>query len=180
MKSFAFPRRSLLVLVAAACMLWCPRSASAIGFLLSETKEELKLQYTVAVHDYGNGRVSIEFTLIDEGRLKPLDEVQFQVLAKEPGPDGGYAADLLFSIQMHKGEGGKSHGYVTITKDLAERAEILLNTHTMDGKLDVMTRLHHVIPVKQFMNKPAPAAPAEKPAATPKAGEAAPPPASKK
>ncbi len=46
---------------------------------------------------------------------------------------------------------------VHLLKGLAERAEIQLNTHTMDGKLDRFTRLHHVIPIARYL-KDAPAA----------------------
>jgi hypothetical protein len=143
-----------------------------MGFYLSETKQQLKLAYDVVVSDHGDGRVTIQFTLADEGRLKPLDDVQFLILAKEK-KDGGYAADLVFSIQMRKGQDGKSVGNVSILKELAERADIVLNTHTLDGKLDGMTRLHHAIPVKNYMNKPAPP-PAANPPAAPGAAPASP------
>jgi hypothetical protein len=50
-------------------------------------------------------------------------------------------------------------------------AEIQLNAHSLDGKLDRLTRLRHVIPVAKYLkNAPAEAA---KPAAAPAA--AAPP-----
>jgi hypothetical protein len=160
----------VLLIVAVAC--GTAGRAWGIGFYLGETKEQLKLKYDVVVHDQGNERVSIEFTLADEGRLKPLDDVQFLVLAEKPDQGGGYSADLLFSIHMHKGEGDQRVGRVQLLKSLAERAEIVLNTHTLDGKLDGLTRLHHGIPVKKYLQDAA-AAPAAKPAPPPAA--AAPP-----
>jgi hypothetical protein len=168
-KSMRTLRYSAAVLVAAVVVSWTAGRASGIGFYLGETKEELKLKYDVVVHDHGDGRVTIEFTLADEGRLKPLDEVQFYIQAKQPDKGGGYAADLLVSIDMVKTEGGgKRVGRVEILNELAERAEIVLNTHTLDGKTDLSTRLHHAIPIAKYMKSAAPAAPAAKP----EAGEA--------
>ena len=66
---------------------------------------------------------------------------------------------------MKKTDDGKRVGRVHIKKDLAERAEIQLNTHTMDGKMDPLTRMHHVIPLAKCL-KNAPAA-AAKPSAAP-------------
>lgn len=140
-----------VLMVVAVTVAWAAGRAWGIGFYLGETKEQLKLQYDVVVRDQGGERVSIEFTLADEGRLKPLDDVQFLVLAKEPDKGGGYSADLLFSIAMHQGEGGKRVGRVQILKSLAERAEIVLNTHTLDGKHDGLTRLHHGIAVRSYL-----------------------------
>jgi hypothetical protein len=50
-----------------------------------------------------------------------------------------------------------------------KQAEIQLNTHTMDGRHDPMTRLHHVIPLARYL-KHAPAA-AEPAAAAPPTSE---------
>ena len=168
-------RLSVLGLIAAA-LLCTAGTAWGIGFILGQSKEELKLKYDVTVQDHGTGRVTIVFTLVDEGRLKPLDEIQLVIPGQEKNADGGHWMDLVVSIDMAKADakadGGKRVGRVHIRKELAERAEIQLNTHTMDGKTDPMTRLHHVIPLIKHMNI-APAAPAPAPAPAP-AGEPAP------
>jgi hypothetical protein len=164
-------RYSAVVLAAAATIVWTAGRALGIGFILGETKEELKLRYDVSVQDHGTGRVTVVFTLADEGRLKPLDEVQLVIPGQEKNKDGGHWMDLVVSIDMTKIDGGKRVGRVHIRKELAKRAEIQLNTHTMDGKLDPLTRLHHVIPIAKYMDG-APAAPA-KPAAGPPAEPAA-------
>ena len=83
------------LLLATVAFVWTSGRAWGIGFYLGETKEELKLKYDVVVHNHGDERVTVEFTLADEGRLKPLDEVQFLILAKEPDKGGGYGADTL-------------------------------------------------------------------------------------
>jgi hypothetical protein len=153
------------VLLVAAVSFWAAGRAWGMGEDLVQTKDELKLKYEVAVEDHNTGRVTVVFTLADEGRLKPLDEVQLVVPAQEKNKDGSRWMDLVVSIDMIKTDGGKRVGRVHLLKKLAERAQILLNTHTMDGKL-ALTRLHHVIPIAKFL-KGAPAA-ATPPAAEPK------------
>jgi hypothetical protein len=101
----------------------------------------------VSVQDHGTGRVTVVFTLADEGRLKPLDEVELVIPAEEENEDGGRWMDLAVSVDMAEIEDGKRVGRVHLRQDLAERAEIRLNTHTMDGQMDPLTRLHHVIPI---------------------------------
>src|SRR5687768_150415 len=143
--------------IVAAVLVWPAGSAWGIGFILGESKEQLKLKYDVAVEENGAGRVTVVLTLADEGRLKPLDEVQLYVPGKERNKDGSSPAELVVSIDMVKGEGGTRVGRVQILRETAERAQIWLNTHTMDGKLDADTRLHHVIPIAKYL-KAAPAA----------------------
>jgi hypothetical protein len=76
--------------------------ADAIGFILGESKEELKLDYDLSVTDHGTGRVTLVFTLDDEGRLAPLDEVQLAIPAEEKNEDGGRWMDLVASIDILK------------------------------------------------------------------------------
>ena len=161
-------RLSLMVL---AGLVLTAGQAWGIGFVLGQTKEELKLKYEVAVQDHGTGRVTVVLTLADEGRLKPLDEVQLVIPSREKNKDGSYWMDLVVSIDMRKTDDGKRVGRVHILRELAERAEIQLNTHTLDGNMDPLTRLHHVIPIAKYL-KNAPAA-AGKPAAAPAAEPAA-------
>ncbi|MDB5335262.1 MAG: hypothetical protein JWN70_881 [Planctomycetaceae bacterium] len=138
---------------------WMADRAWGIGFYLSETKEELKLEYDVSVQDHGTGRVTVVLTLADEGRLKPLDDVQLVIPGREKNQDGGNWMDLVVSIDMRKTNAGQRVGRVHLTKEWAERAEIQLNTHTKDGKKDSLTRLHHVIPLTKYLKKvPLPAA----------------------
>jgi hypothetical protein len=159
-------RRTLLLSSVLLALVLMPIRARAAGFILGESKAELKLKYGVTVQDHGTGRVTVVFTLVDEGRLKPLDEVQFVIPGKEKNADGGRWMDLVVSIGMTDAGDGRRVGRVHLLKELAERAEIQLNTHTMDGKMDPLTRLHHVIPVAKHL-KDAPAAGAKPAAAAP-------------
>jgi hypothetical protein len=151
---------TILFLALTAAFLWTPSRAWGIGFMLGESKEQLKLQYdlsvseTVSDADRGIVLVTVEFSLADEGRLKPLDDVQLIVMRREPFKEGGYGADLVTSINLKPAKDGKSRvGRVQLVKDLAERAEINLNTHTLDGKTDRMTRLHHVIKIGKLLRQ---------------------------
>jgi hypothetical protein len=144
-----------LVITAVAFLTAAPR-AGAIGFILGESKQQLKLKYDVdvaqvVIDERGTVLVTVVLTLADEGRLKPLDDVQLVIPSKRPSKDGGYGADLVVSIDMKQGADGKRVGRVQFLKELAERAEIQLNTHTMDGKLDPMTRLHHIIRISEHL-----------------------------
>ena len=168
-------RLSLMVL--AAFLLSADR-AWAMGEILGETKEELKLQYDVMVHDHGNGRVTVEFTLADEGRLKPVDGVELDIPAQEKEKGGGYSMDLAVPMELKKSNDGKRVARFEIRKDWAERAQIWLTTNWFDGKQLVMTRYHYVIPVAKYLNnapaaaaQPAAAPAAEPPAAAPPATE---------
>ena len=169
MQTFRF---CAVMLAAGAAFVCMSDLVLGIGFILGETKEELKLKYDVTVQDHGTGRITAVLTLEDEGRLKPLDEVQLVIPGQEKNANGGHWMDLVVSIDMVKSEDGKRVGRVHIRRELAERAEIQLNTHTMDGKLDPLTRLHHVIPLAKYM--PAAAAPAAKPAGAAPKGPSAP------
>jgi hypothetical protein len=162
-------RRPAAALLAAA-LLWTAGPARGEGYVLGESKEELKLKYEVAVEEHpaderGTSRVTVVLTLADEGRLAPLDEVQLVVPGQQVNKNGGRWMDLVVAIDMSKADGGRRIGRVHLLKELAERAQIQLNTHTMDGKRDPTTRLHHVIPIAKHL-KPAAAPPAAAPPAT--------------
>ena len=147
-------RRLPAVLLALLVCYFVVERAWGIGFYLRETKDELKLKYEVTVQDHKTGRVTVVFTLADEGRLKPLDEIQQVIPAQEKNEDGSHWMDLVVSIDMVKADSGKRVGRVHLLKELAERATIQLNTHSMDGNIDGLTRLHHLIPIAKYMNNP--------------------------
>jgi len=149
-------RRYSAVVLLVAAVVWTAGRAWGIGFVLGQTKEELKLKYDVAVEEHSfdgapTGRVTVVLTLVDEGRLKPLDEVQLVIPGKEKNKDGSRWMDLVVPLDMTKTADGKRVGRVHILREFAERAEIQLNTHTMDGKMDPLTRLHHVVPIAKYL-----------------------------
>ena len=159
-------RYAAVVLVGVA-VLGSAGRALGIGFILGQTKDELRLKYDLAVSEVDLPErgilVTVVLTIADEGRLAPLDEVQLVVPEKKKDRPGGYGSDLVVSIDMRKTQDGKRVGRVQFLRELAERAELQLNTYTLDGKTDPSTRLHHVIPIAKHL------APAAAPAATPEA-----------
>ncbi|MGH7133175.1 MAG: hypothetical protein ACREJO_14675 [Phycisphaerales bacterium] len=111
-----------------------------LGFELKETKEELKLNYTVEAQDNGGGRMSVTFTLADEGRIKPLTSVDLAV----PSKDGSGYFDVVVRLSPFERDGKKVY-VMQLTRDLAERGEIDLKTHTMDGKQMIDWAYHRVV-----------------------------------
>ena len=160
-------RNLCLLLLMLAALVLTANTTLGLGFILGETKEQLKLQYEVTVHDHGNGRVSVEFTLTDEGRLTPVEAVSLDIPAREKDKDGGYSYDLAVPLEWKKSNDGKRVARFEIRKDWAERAEIWLTTNSLDGKQLALTRYHHVIPLAKYLKND--------PAATAKPAVAAPP-----
>jgi len=133
-----------------AALVLSAQSAWALGFELSETKEALKLDYELSATDHGTGRVTINLTIANEGRLKPLDRgVQLVV----PSKDGTGYVDLSVNLERETAD-GKQHVRVHCLRELAERAEIHLATNTLDGKQDPLTWYYHSIPIAKYL-KPA-------------------------
>ena len=139
----------LPLLVLAAIVI--PASLSwAMGFRLGESKEQLKLDYDVAVKDHGTGRVTVVLTIADHGRLTPLTSVWLAIPGKEKNNTGGRYSDL--SVELAIGEGfGKQVVRVHVLKELAERAEIRLKTSHLDGKRRRLTWYFHAIPIARYI-----------------------------
>ena len=134
---------SLLVFVALvlpASHVW------ALGLELSESKEQLKLKYEVSLVDHGTGRVTIHVTIADEGRLKPLQNIELAV----PGQDGTGYYDLVVSLETRDAN-GKQSVRAHLSKELAERGSIRLITRTLDGKQSPATWYFHRIPIAEYI-----------------------------
>ena len=96
--------RCAAVLLVGVAVLWSAGRAWGIGFILGQTKEELRLKYDLAVSEVPLPErgilVTVVLTIADEGRLAPLDEVQLVVPEIKKDRPGGYGADLVVSIDM--------------------------------------------------------------------------------
>jgi hypothetical protein len=143
-------RKLGLSFVMLATLLLTAHRASALGEILGQSKEELKLKYDVVVHDPENGIVMVQFILADEGRMKPLDAVELMM----PMTNGSGSYDLVAPLSLREID-GKRQVTVQLKKEWASRAEIWLNTNWFDGKKLVMTHYHHIIPVAKYLAKPA-------------------------
>ncbi len=145
--------RIVLGIVAAVAI---PAScALALGFKLSESKDDLNLKYDVSVYDHDTGRVTIKFTLEGEGRLKPLSSIDLHIPSDGKHDGGGFKSDLTISMAMRK-DGTKQVGRIHIRKDWAQRAEIQLKTGHLEGKQEALTWYYHAIPLKDLVARAKP------------------------
>jgi hypothetical protein len=142
-----FVRKFRLLALVFVALVMPATLAWALGFQLGETKEQLKLDYEVSVTDHGTGRVTVNLTIRDEGRLKPLDRGVDLVI---PSQDGTGYVDLSLSMDRRKVD-GKQVMSVHLKRELAERAEIQLKTGTLDGKQSPRTWYYHVIPLAEHL-----------------------------
>ena len=126
-----------------------------MGFQLGESKQKLKLEYDVSVYDHDTGRVTIEFSLNDAGRLTPITSVDLSIPSDEKHDGGGFKSDLTISMAL-RNEGTKQVGRVHIRKDWAERAEIQIKTGHLDGKQEPLTWYYHSIPLQELVARAKP------------------------
>lgn len=142
-------RRALfLAPVVLAGIALAAHAAWALGLKLGETKEQLKLDYQVAAVDHGTGRVTVNLTIADQGRLKPLTGVDLVV----PSRDGTGYVDLAVPLATRNVD-GKLTATAHLLKSLAERAEIDLKTSTLDGKQEPLTWYYHAIPIAGYLDR---------------------------
>ncbi len=143
--------RTARVLLGIVAALAIPVSCTlALGFRLGESKEELNLKYDVSVYDHDTGRVTVEFTLKDEGRLKPIESVDLHIPSNEKHDGGGFKSDLTISMALRR-DGRNQAGRIHLRKDWAERAEIQIKTGQLDGKQEPLTWYYHAIPLKELV-----------------------------
>lgn len=107
-------------------------------------------RYDVSVYDHDTGRVTINFTLLDTGRLTLITSVDLHVASNEEHDGGGFKFDITMSMALRK-DGANQIGRVQIRKDWAERAEIHIKTAQIDGKQEPLTWHYHAIPLKELV-----------------------------
>lgn len=127
-----FTLKSYAAAVMIIALLMVAQAVSAAGVILSETKEQLKLQYDVAI-DQRASQVAVTFTLADEGRLKPITGVYLCIPTEKAEKNGGRYADLYVPLAMTT-VAGKQVVNFELTEEWARRAEIQLITLTLEGK----------------------------------------------
>ena len=137
-----------MAFLASACAIW---AEGRVTEETKESKEKLKLQYDVAVHDNGNGRVTVTFTLADEGRLKPITGIYLYIPAEKAEKDGGRYADLWLSLATRVAD-GKQVATFELRRDWAQRAEIQLMSRTLDGKLQDLGSDLYTIHVAKYLD----------------------------
>ena len=147
------------VLVVAAMVLTSDR-CWAIRAGLGPSKDEWKLKYDVAVYEADGDKLTVVFTLADEGRLKPIYSIDLVVFSKQTDNQGGRTYDVNVPIELKSTEDGKRAGQVQIRKEFADRAKIRIITLTVDGQRQPSGGAFYDIPIAKFLNKaPAGASP---------------------
>lgn len=142
-RTFYFSSLALVALLLAAGIAW------GLGSELGQSKEQLGLEYDLAVTDHHNGRVTLNLTIANQGKMAPLDTVQLTIPSDELK---GYY-DLVISLATEK-QGGKLTARAHLSKALARRAVIRLTTHSSpDGDKQRSGRewVYFNIPVRQYI-----------------------------
>jgi hypothetical protein len=143
------------MLVVAAMALMSGR-CWAIYYGLGPSKGEWGLKYDVAVHDADGDKLTVVFTLADEGRLKPIYSASVVALS-DLNRDGGQTHLVNTRIDLKKTKDGRRAGQVQIRKDLLGRAQIRILTLMVDGRRQTAGAAYYDIPIEKHLNK-APAA----------------------
>ncbi len=147
------------MLVIAAIVLMSDRSWG-IRNGLGPSKDDWKLKYDVAVHDAGGDKLTVVFTLADEGRLKPIYSIDLVAFSKQTDNQGGRSYDVMVPIELKPTQDGRRAGQVQIRKEFVDRAMIRIITLTVDGKRQPSGGAFYDIPIERYLNKtPAAAAP---------------------
>jgi hypothetical protein len=144
------------MLIVATIVLMSDRSW-AIRYGLAPSKDDWKLKYDVAVHDADGDKLTVVFTLADEGRLKPIYSIDLVAFSKQTDNQGGRSYDVMVPIELKPTQDGKRVGEVQIRKEFVDRAKIRIITLTVDGKRQPSGGAFYDIPIAKYLNK-APAA----------------------
>ncbi|MGC3968807.1 MAG: hypothetical protein QM775_15995 [Pirellulales bacterium] len=134
----------------------------AVHYPLGPSKDDWGLKYDVQLSDAGNDQVNVVFTLIDEGRLKPVSS--FTVVALREITRGTYAYDAKTPISLKTTADGKRTGQVQIRKEFLDKAVIRVLTLSVDGKRQTGGAALYNIPLNRFLKPAAPTTLAAPPA----------------
>jgi hypothetical protein len=124
---------------------------------LGPSKDEWGLKYDVTVSDVDGDKLTVVFTLADEGRLKPFYSIDLVAFSKQTDPQGGRSYDVKAPIELKTTKDGKRAGQVQIRKEFVDRAVIRILTQTVNGRRQQSGAAYYDIPLKKFLYK-APAA----------------------
>jgi hypothetical protein len=148
------------VLVVAAVAL-ISSGAWAHWYELGASKNEWGLKYQAEVKAADGGKLNVQFTLSDQGRLKPIHSV-FVMALSNPEPNGSRTYLVKQPITLKPGKDGKLTGQVEVAKKYADRAVIRIFTMTVDGRTTNTGELagarYYDVPLKKFLKKAPPAA----------------------
>jgi hypothetical protein len=139
------------MLVVAAIVLTSDRGW-AIYYALGPSNDEWGLKYDVEVSDAGGDKLTVAFTLADEGRLKPFYSLEVIAFSR-PDSQGGRTYDVKAPIELKTTEDGKRAGQVQIRKEFLGRAKIRILTRKVDGKQQPSGGAYYDIPIAKYLNR---------------------------
>ncbi|MBS0208181.1 MAG: hypothetical protein JSS27_04430 [Planctomycetes bacterium] len=144
-------RLAMGVLVVAVVALMCGRGW-AIYNGLGPSKDEWKLKYDVQVVAADSDTLNVAFTLVDDGRLKPIYSIDLVAFSKQTDSQGGRAYDVKAPVVLKPTNDGKRVGHVQIRKEFADRALFRILTLTVDGQKQQYAA-YYDIPLNKFLGK---------------------------
>jgi hypothetical protein len=150
--SIRFSRVATGMLVVAALVAMSGRSW-AIYYGLGPSKDEWGLQYDVEVHEAEDGKLTVVFTLADEGRLKPFYSLELVAFSKQADSQGRRSYDVKAPIELKPTEDGRRAGQVQIPKEFAGRAKIRILTRMVDGKRQPSGGAYYDIPIAKYLHQ---------------------------
>lgn len=150
---FRYLPRAAGWLVVIAVLLMTSRSW-AVWYALGPSKDEWGVKYAVEVDAAKDDKLSVHFTLADQGRLKPIHSV-FVMAFSNPNQTGENLVKT--AIPMKPTEDGKLTGELEVEKKFADRAVIRIFTMTVDGRSQMAGPTagarYYDIPLRQFVKK---------------------------
>jgi hypothetical protein len=149
-------------LLAIAVLALVAQRAWAIYYALGPSKDEWGLKYDVDVEDAGSDMVTVKFTLIDEGRLKPVHSVSLSVLDKQRSSQASRLHRVKGRLELKPTSDGKRVGQIQIRKEEVDLATLQVLTQRVDGKFQSAGAAYFDIPLAKHLNaadSPAVAAP---------------------
>jgi hypothetical protein len=119
---------------------------------LGRSKDEWGLKYDGEVDAANGDKLSVRFTIADQGRLKPIHSV-FVMAFSNPDRSGSRTYLVKTPISMKPTKDGKLAGQAEVGKEFANRAVIRIFTLTVDGQPQTAGARYYDIPLRKFLKK---------------------------
>lgn len=123
-------------------------------YALGPSKDEWGLKYDAKVEAAKGDKLNVQFTIADQGRLKPIHSVFVMAFSN---PDRTGEQLVKTPINMNPTEDGKLIGQCEVESKFAERAVIRIFTMTVDGQSQMQGKMagarYYDIPLKKFLKK---------------------------
>jgi hypothetical protein len=144
-------------LLAVVVLVLIAERAWAVFYPLGPSKDEWGLKYDVAVEDAGADMVTVKFTLVDEGRLKPIHSIRLSVLDKQNSSPNSKTYKVIGRLEFKATSDGKRVGTIRLKKDLIELGNLEIITQRVDGKFQARGAATYDIPLAKHLEPGSPA-----------------------